>query len=125
MTSPHRIDPAIGERVTRPDEMPSIGTVVDMVKTYAKQETVGPLKGAGRWLAMGAAGAACLGVGAVLMLLGLLRLIQTEWDRSARGNLSWLAYLIVLVVAAALIALAVSRINRDTIDDRRTNDFTS
>ena len=35
----------------------SLGEVIDFVKTYAKQETVGPLKGAGRWLGFGAGGA--------------------------------------------------------------------
>ena len=38
------------------------------------------------------------------MLLGLLRLIQTEWDRAATGALSWLAYLIVLIVCLGLLA---------------------
>jgi len=60
----------------------------------------------------------------VLILLGLLRLLQTEWDRSARGNLSWLAYLIVLVVAAGLIALAVSRIKRDSLAQRLNDERT-
>lgn len=94
----------------------SVGDVVNLVKTYARQETVGPLKNAGRWLGMGAAGAFALGVGGVLVLLGLLRLLQTEWDRSARGSLSWLAYVIVLVVAAGAIALAASRIKKDSLD---------
>ncbi len=97
----------------------SIGDVVNLVKTYAQQETVGPIKNAGRWLAMGAAGAFALAVGAILVLLGLLRLLQVEWDRSARGSLSWLAYVIVLVVAAAVIALAASRIKKDTLDKPR------
>ena len=91
-------------------------SVVDLVKTYAKQETVGPLKGAGRWLAMGAAGAVLLGLGGVILLLGILRLIQTEWARSAAGSLSWIPYLIVLVVCLLLILLAVSRINRDSLN---------
>lgn len=102
-----------------PGEPASVGDVVDLVKTYAKQETIGPLKGAGRFLGFGAAGAVALGIGGILVLLGLLRLVQTELDRTARGSLSWLAYVIVLVVAGAAIALAVSRINRDTLDKPR------
>ena len=93
----------------------SISEVVDLVKTYAKQETLGPLRGAGRWLAMGTAGAALLGLGLTLVLLGVLRLIQTEWDRAARGSLSWLAYAIVLVVCVLLLVLTVSRISRDSL----------
>ncbi len=93
----------------------SVGEVIDYVKAYAKQETLGPLKGAGSWLGYGFAAAAALGFGLVMILLGLLRLLQTEWDRSATGNLSWLAYLIVLVVASALLALTLTRIKKSTL----------
>ena len=93
----------------------SVGEVIDYVKAYAKQETLGPLKGAGNWLGYGFGAAAALGLGLVLMLLGLLRLLQTEWDRSASGNLSWLPYLIVLVVASALLALTLMRIKKSTL----------
>ena len=64
----------------------SISELVELVKTYAEQETVGPLRGAGRWLALGTAGAAVLGLGLTLLTLGLLRLLQTEWVRSATGS---------------------------------------
>ena len=37
-------------------EAAGVGDVVDLVKEYAKQETLGPLKGAGRWLALGSLG---------------------------------------------------------------------
>lgn len=93
----------------------SIGEVVDYVKAYAKQETLGPLKGAGSWLGYGFAAALALGLGLLLLLVGLLRLLQTEWDRSATGNLSWLAYLIVLVVASVLLALTLMRIKKSTL----------
>ncbi len=93
----------------------SIGEVVDYVKAYAKQETLGPLRGAGSWLGYGFAAAAALGLGLVLMLVGLLRLLQTEWDRSSSGNLSWLSYLIVLVVAVVLLLLTLQRIKKSTL----------
>jgi len=93
----------------------SVGEVIDYVKAYAKQETLGPLKGAGSWLGYGFAAAAALGLGLVIMLLGLLRLLQTEWERSASGNLSWLAYLIVLLVASLLLALTLMRIKKSTL----------
>ena len=90
--------------------------MIDYVKTYAKQETVGPLKGAGRWIAFGAAGAISLGIGLSLLLLGLLRLLQSEWDRSATGRLSWLSYLIVLVACITLLVLTIMRINKTYLD---------
>jgi cysteine desulfurase len=41
----------------------NVGEVFEYVKEYARQETVGPLKGAGRWLGYGAAGAVLLAMG--------------------------------------------------------------
>jgi hypothetical protein len=94
----------------------SIGDVIEFVKTYAKQETLGPLKGAGRWLAFGAAAALAMGLGLMLALLGLLRLIQTEWDRSSSGSLSWLAYLITLVVTTILLVVTLLRVKKSTLN---------
>src|SRR5215217_7142831 len=83
----------------------SLGEVVEYVKAYAQQETIGPLKGIGRWIGLGAGGAVALGLGLSLVLLGLLRLIQSEWDGIADGGTSWIPYAIVLVVAMALLVL--------------------
>jgi hypothetical protein len=98
-----------------PPEPPSIGEVVNLVKAYAEQETIGPLKGAGRWIGLGLAGAFALGIGGIIFLLGLLRLLQTEWERSATGSWSWVAYVIVLIVTAGAIALAASMIKKDSL----------
>lgn len=95
----------------------SLGEVIDFVKAYAKQELVGPLKGAGRWLAFGAMGAFTLGLGLMLILLGVLRVVQTEWDRSARGAFSWLSYAIVLVVTIVLLVLTIMRIKKSTLNN--------
>lgn len=111
----HRL-PLTDDRRPRPDEDTSVGAVVDFVKTYAKQETVGPLRGAGRWLGFGALAAAALGLGLSLLMLGLLRLLQAEWERSARGSLSWLPYAIVFVVSAGLLVLTLTRINKSPLN---------
>lgn len=102
---------------TRPDPSEnSIAGVVELVKTYAKQETIEPIKNAGRFLGFGTAGALALGLGGSLLLLGLLRLFQTEVDRTARGLLSWLAYAIVLVVCVVAVIVTVSRISKSGLD---------
>ncbi len=105
-----------GRRSRRGDEPASLGEVIDYVKAYAKQETTGPLQGAGRWIGLGAAGAITLGIGLLLLLLGLLRVLQTEWEFVDDSSWSWLPYLIVLIVCAALIGLTVSRINKTYLD---------
>jgi hypothetical protein len=94
----------------------SLEGVITLVRDYAKQETLGPLKGAGRWLGYGVAGALLLGTGLALVLLGLLRLVQAEWDRASSGAFSWVAYLIVLIVCVLLIVVTVSRIKQPTLN---------
>ena len=59
----------------------SIPELIEFVRSYVKQETVDPLRGVGRWIAYGAAGALCLGLGLVIVLLGVLRLVAEEWPR--------------------------------------------
>ena len=103
-------DPA--PRLSTRRESASVGEVVEYVREYAIQETVGPLKGAGRWIGFGAGGAALLGLGIMLLMLGLLRLIQSEWDGIAEGGTSWIPYAIVLVVTVLLVVIAILRINK-------------
>jgi hypothetical protein len=94
----------------------SIPELIAFVRQYAKQETIDPLRGVGRWIAYGAAGAFCLGLGLVIVLIGVLRLVEEEWDRASSGSLSWLAYLITLIVAVALLALTLLRIKKSTLN---------
>ena len=93
---------------------PSVSEVIDAIIAYAKDQTLGPLRGAGRWILWGAIGAVLLGSGALLLLLGALRAIQTEWTGvGANWAWSWVPYLIVLLLAIALLVLTLTRINRD------------
>jgi hypothetical protein len=103
------------------EQAPSVSEVFEFVTDYAKQETIGPLRGAGRWLGFGVMAALMLGSGIALMLLGLLRLLQAEWSRSATGSLSWLAYLIVVVVGGLVLAVTLSRIRKTTLNPKETS----
>ena len=94
----------------------SVPELIEFVRAYVKQETIDPLRGVGRWIAFGAAGAFCIGLGLVIVLLGVLRLIEEEWDRSSTGSLSWLPYLITLLVAVAILALTILRIKKSTLN---------
>jgi hypothetical protein len=81
----------------------------DLVRAYAKQETVEPLKGLGRFVGFGLAGSFALGIGLVLLALGALRALQTETGTTFHGNWSWAPYLIVLVGCASVAGIAISR----------------
>lgn len=93
--------------------MPEVATELwGLTKDYARQETIEPLKGVGRYLGYGAAGALLGSLGVLLLMLAGLRALQTQTGSTFTGNLSWLPYVIVLVVAAALVAWAVTRISK-------------
>jgi hypothetical protein len=77
---------------------------------YLKQETVQPLKGLGRFLYMGIAGSFFLAFGLLLILLGVLRLLQTETGTALTGDWSWVPYAAVVALGIAVIGVAVWRI---------------
>jgi hypothetical protein len=77
----------------------------DLVRAYAKQETVEPMKGLGRYAAFGIAGSVVLSVGLVLLLLGGLRALQTETGTTFTGNWSWAPYLLALAGTGLVLAL--------------------
>jgi len=77
---------------------------------YLKQETIEPLKGLGRFLYMGIAGSFFLAFGILLILLGVLRLLQTETGTALTGDWSWVPYAVVVVLGIAVIVVAVWRI---------------
>jgi hypothetical protein len=77
---------------------------------YVKQETVEPLRGLGRFLYMGIAGSFFLAFGLLLILLGVLRLLQTETGTALTGDWSWVPYAAVFVLGLAVIGVAVWRI---------------
>ncbi|MGH9016561.1 MAG: hypothetical protein ACRDY1_02320 [Acidimicrobiales bacterium] len=85
---------------------------VDLVVAYAKQETLGPLKGLGRFVAFGVLGSMLLAVGLLVLMLGLLRALQTETGSTFGGNLSWLPYIITAGAALVIIGLSVWRITK-------------
>jgi H+/Cl- antiporter ClcA len=80
-----------------------------LVRDYLIQETVDPLRTLGRYVVAGALGSLFVGIGVLMLLIGLLRLLQGETG-AFDGNLSWLPYLIVVVVAALVAAATVARI---------------
>ena len=77
---------------------------------YLKQEVVEPLRGLGRFLYMGIAGSFFLAFGLLLILLGVLRLLQTETGSALTGDWSWVPYAAVVVLGIGVIAVAALRI---------------
>jgi hypothetical protein len=94
----------------------TIAETVQMVKDYAFQETVDPLKTAGRWIGLGLVGAILIGVATGFLSLGLIRMVQTEWPGTFSGRwMHMLPYLFGLLLCALVAGLAVRRINKDPL----------
>ncbi len=95
-------------------EAPGIGELANLVVAYAKQETLDPIRGAGRWLAYGFCGVLSLILGIAYLALGLLRLLQIELFAN-ETTWSWVPYFIVMIACLLVALLAVSRINKNSL----------
>lgn len=97
--------------------LPGLATDLwDLVRAYAKQETIEPIKGIGRFVAFGLAGSLLLGIGAVLLALAVLRALQGETGSALDGNWSFAPYLLTLAVCAGVIGAAVAAMRRKGTD---------
>lgn len=118
MTAKKDTSAAVGKSVSK--DPSQLGDTVDLVKAYVKQETLGPLRGAGRWIGLGLGGAVLLAVGSGFVVLGVLRLLQTETSETFSGRwMSLIPYAAALVVALAVIGLAVWRISKPTLQKEK------
>ena len=79
--------------------------IVDLVVAYARQETIEPLRGAGRWILWGIVSMALVSVGMVLVALGLLRLVQD-------GPWSFVPYAFGTVFAVVVVVIALFQVRR-------------
>lgn len=80
-----------------------------MLRAYAVQETVGPLRGLGRYLLFGLVGAVGVSLGLVFATLAVVRVLQSETDLF---NANWsfvphLAGAVFLMLAIAMLIRAV------------------
>ena len=94
----------------------SLGDVIDFVKAYAKQETDRPAQGRRSLDRIRRGAALAMGLGLTIVLLGVLRLLQTELDRLATGSLSWAAYAVTLVITLVLLAVTLLRVKKSTLN---------
>ena len=83
--------------------------VRDLFVRYFKEQTVQPLKDLGRFVLFGALGSIFVAFGVVIGLLGVLRMLQALFP-VLDGSLSFIPYLIVVVLAVLVGLLVVQRI---------------
>lgn len=88
----------------------------DLVVGYVKQELTSPLRGAGRWIGFGLLASFFLVLSSFLLLLGILRLLQSE-SMPFDGGWSWVPYLVVVFSAMLLVAFSLGRINKPSLNN--------
>ncbi|MFZ0170277.1 MAG: hypothetical protein WAL04_01220 [Acidimicrobiales bacterium] len=79
--------------------------LIDLLKRYVLQETLGPLKTIGRTLGFGAAAAVMFGLGSLFALIGVLRVLETETGSTFTGDWSWAPYGLTFLAGVLLIGL--------------------
>ncbi len=89
-----------------------------LVRDYAKQETIDPFKAIGRFLGLGLAGAVVLGLGVLFAVLAIIRGLQTETDQHLTGSLTWVPYVVAFVLSAVIVAIAVRAITKPNRSDK-------
>jgi uncharacterized membrane protein YqgA involved in biofilm formation len=95
-----------------PDQEPKripevIKELKELTITYAKQETIDPLKDMVRWVGFGVGGSLILAIGLSLLGLAGLRALQTETGSTFTGNLTWIPYLIVATVLGFIAGASI------------------
>ncbi len=92
-----------------------VSDVVDSVKAYAVQETVGPIKGAFRWVGVGLLAALCLGIATLYGSMAVLRLSQDLGGTALDGAWSFVHYLITVLVLVVVVGVSYSRTKKSSL----------
>ncbi len=89
---------------------------IELLIAYVKQETWGPISRLGRYVLFGLAGSFLIATGVVFLIVGFLRLLQTETGSAFSGHLSWLPYIFSALFGLIVVAVAVLGVvkKRDT-----------
>jgi Putative Actinobacterial Holin-X, holin superfamily III len=99
-----RLAPKAAQKADNPQQ--TIAELKDLVIAYAKQETVDPIKGLGRWVGYGLGGAVLLGAGVFFLAMAVLRALQTQTGDAFADWRSFIPYLIVVVLLSIVAGFA-------------------
>lgn len=92
-----------------------LGDFYDLLKRYARQELLDPLRPIPRWIGFGLVGSLLLMIGSISLLIALLRVLQEETGSIFAGNLSWAPHAITLLAAIVALGLLVRQIKKRTL----------
>ncbi len=89
--------------------------VLDLVVSYAKQETIEPLRGAMRWILWGLASMAFICTGLVFLVLGVVRVSQDVLGESFQHSWSFVSYFVGVLACGVVVAFALTSIKKDSL----------
>ncbi len=92
----------------------------DLLVSYARQETIDPLRNIGRYLAFGVGGMIVVTLGVFLLGLSALRALQTQTGDVFSGFWSWVPYIIVALIFGGLVGFSISRIGKGGVGTHPT-----
>ena len=95
-----------------PNPLEGAQEIQQMLVSYAKQETVAPLKHLGRYLGFGLAGSLLVFLGTFFTGLGVLRLMQSIEFFGGSSWASTLPYVIAIAVLLLFVVLIYSALSR-------------
>lgn len=108
--------------VNKASNSQSIGDVVtdlwQLVRDYAKQETIDPLRTVGRFVGLGLVGAVLLSLGVLFAVLAIVRGIQQEGGSQVTGSWNFVPYLAALLVCVLVAGLTARAIKKPVRDDK-------
>ena len=81
-----------------------------LVRDYAKQETVDPLKGLVTFAKWGLIGSLLVGIGVIELVIAVLRVVQVEGGGAVDGRWSFIPYLVTLVLAGGVLLWTKQRL---------------
>lgn len=91
------------------------GDFYDLVKEYARQELLEPLRPIPRWIAFGVLGSTLLMIAGIPLTIATLRVLQEETGTAFAGNLSWAPHGITLCGSIVIVAALVRQIRKRTL----------
>lgn len=96
----------------------------ELLKAYAQQETVGPLKNLGRQLGFGLAGSVLVALGVFFLVLGMMRGLQSHTLPGFLGTWfqvhDWVVYLIAVAVLLLTLFLCYRKAKAKPLEPLRT-----
>jgi hypothetical protein len=86
---------------------PSLEYILDDSKAYFISQTLTPLKGVAKTLLFGFTGSIFAGLGFVLCLVGILRILQSETGSAFSGTWTFVPYLAVALCGLFIAAVSI------------------